>query len=107
MAKHSLLTAALSPTGTGDQVGIAAVAGKSIVVVALTFVASAATVVTFKDGAGGTALTGAMSFAINGGMSNSAPADDSFLFRTSPGNALTANQSVDGIDGFMTYYLVG
>ena len=98
-AQHSILTAALSPTGTGDQTGIAAVAGKSIIVLAITFVTSAATVVTFKDGAGGTSLSGPMSFAINEHVG--------FLFKTSPGNAFTINQSVDGVDGFAAYYLYG
>jgi hypothetical protein len=39
-AAFSILTQALSPTGTGDQTGITAVAGKSIVVLAMTFVTS-------------------------------------------------------------------
>ena len=106
-AQHSILTAALSPTGTGDQTGIAAVAGKSIIVLAITFVTSAATVVTFKDGAGGTSLSGPMSFAINAGLSISAAEHVGFLFKTSPGNAFTINQSVDGVDGFAAYYLYG
>lgn len=106
-AQHSILTQALSPTGTGDQTGITAVAGKSIVVLAMTFVTSAASVITFKDGAGGTSLTGPMSFAINAGLSINAAEHVGFLMKTSPGNALTVNQSVDGIDGFIAYYLYG
>src|SRR4051794_4539207 len=106
-ALHSLLSAALTPTGTGDQTGIAAVAGKSIIVVALTFVTSAATVVTFKDGAGGTALTGPMSFGANSGLSLHAAENVGYLFKTTPGLAFVVSQTVDGIDGLATYYLRG
>ena len=73
----------------------------------MTFVTSAASVVTFKDGPGGTSLSGPMSFAINAGLSLAAAEHVGFLFKTSPGNALTVNQSVDGIDGFVAYYLYG
>jgi hypothetical protein len=43
-----------------------------------------------------------MSFAINAGLSINAAEHVGFLFKTSPGNALTVNQSVDGIDGFIS-----
>lgn len=104
--KHSYLTAAAAPTGTGDQEVIAAGSGvnarKSIYVVSIALVASAASVVSFKSAS--TALTGGFSLAANGGFAISAHGDDSWLFKTAPGENLVIAQSVDGVDGFITYY---
>lgn len=105
-AKHSLLTAAVGPSGTGDveviAVGSGVNARKSIYVVSIALVASAASVISFKSATN--ALTGGFSLAINGGFAISAPGDDSYLFRTNPGENLVIAQSVDGVDGFITYY---
>src|SRR5947207_2605263 len=104
-AKRAIQHAALSPAGTGDVAAIAATAGKSILVVSMVLVASAGTVITLKDGVGGTSITGPFTLPANAGWSRTAAESDGFLFRTSPGNALVINQSVDGVDGFAAYYL--
>lgn len=104
-SRHSLLTANATPVGTGDQSVIAAVTSpgpRSIVVIAIALVASAATVVSFKSGAN--VLTGSLSLAANGGFTIAAPGDESYLFKTNPGEALVISQTVDGVDGFITYY---
>lgn len=54
---------------SGDNTLIAAVAGKTITVVSLFLVVAGATNLTFKDGTGGTALTGAISMSANGSIS--------------------------------------
>lgn len=102
--KHSYLTAAIAPSGTGDVEVIAAqTSRKSIYVVAVVIVASAATVASFKSAAN--VISGGFSFAANGGFAITAPGDDSWLFKTNPGENLVVAQTVDGVDGFLTYYL--
>ncbi len=99
MVNNQKQNVAVTPTGTGDQTVITGVAGKQIRVTAYVLVASAATVVTFKSGS--TALSGPISLAINGGVSAS---DTDYLFETASGADLVINQSVDGVDGHLTYY---
>lgn len=53
---------------SGDNTVVAAVVGKKVRVLALFLVASAAVTVRFESGAGGTALTGQMQLAANGGF---------------------------------------
>lgn len=60
--------AAINAAAAGNNTLVAAVSGKQIRVTAITLVCAGAVTVTFQSGAGGTALTGAMSFAANGGM---------------------------------------
>lgn len=101
-ATQSLSSAALNVTGTGDVTALAAVGGKTLVIVAITFNVSSASVITFKNGA--VALTGPMSFAQGGGFSLKAPEDVGFLWRLSPNTAFVVNQTADGLRGLCTYY---
>jgi hypothetical protein len=100
---RDLKTVAAAPSGTGDVTVISAVSGKRIFVVAFALVASAASVVSFKSGAN--AISGGMSLAANGGVALSAHGDYGFLFSTNLNEALTIAQSVDGVDGLITYFL--
>lgn len=102
--ERDLKVAALSPTGTGDQTGIAAVVGKSIRITSLVLVASAATTVTLKSGTG-TSLSGPMQLAANGGLSITSPDSKSAVLLCALGEAFTINQSADGVDGWAVYYL--
>ena len=60
--------AAVSASSSGDNTLVAAVTGKKIRVLQVFLLAAAAVDVRFEDGAGGTALTGVMSLAANGGF---------------------------------------
>jgi hypothetical protein len=60
--------AALAAAGSGDNTLVAAVASKKIRVHAIFMVAAAAVTARFESGAGGTALTGQMALAANGGF---------------------------------------
>ena len=105
-SKHSLVGVPLiDVTGTDQTIVTAPANRKVIYVVAYTIVASAATAIpSFKSGS--TAITGGMIFAANGGASPSAPGDDSWLFRTNPGDALILNLAGAGtVSGHLTYYL--
>jgi len=61
--------AAIAASSSGDNTLIAAVVGKKIRVLSYTLVAAGAVTCRFEDGAGGTAKSGVMSFAANGGVS--------------------------------------
>lgn len=61
--------AAVAASSSGDNTLIAAVAGKKIRVLSYTLVAAGAVTARFEDGAGGTPLSGQMSFGANGGAS--------------------------------------
>lgn len=78
-------------SGTGDQSLVTAVAGKLIQVFQIFFTAAGATNLTFKDGTGGTTLTGAMSFTT--GQQFSLLYDTTPHFFASPGNAFVLNSS--------------
>jgi hypothetical protein len=99
---HSLLTVAAAPSGTGDVTVIAAQADKTIHVQSFALVASAATVFSFKSG--GADISGGMSLAQNGGVALCSP-NQSYLFKGAKGASLVIAQTVDGVDGFITYYL--
>lgn len=93
---------AISTAASGATTLVAADSSRHINVVSFAVVASAAVTVQFT-GTGN--LTGAMSFAANGGLSASAP-PGGFLFQTSV-NALLAivlGGAVQ-VSGFLTYYL--
>ena len=59
---------AISAASSGDNTLLAAITGKAIRVHSLFFIASSAVNIRFESAAGGTALTGVMEFAANGGM---------------------------------------
>jgi hypothetical protein len=61
--KHAVIDNASS----GDNTVVAAVAGKRILVTSYTLVVAGALTVRWESGASGTALTGQMQFAANGG----------------------------------------
>lgn len=61
-------TAPISASTIGDNTLVAAVSGKSVYVLSLFLICSAAVSVRFESGAGGTALSGVMSFPTNGGI---------------------------------------
>jgi len=78
-------------SSTGDNTLVAGVAGKLVQVFQIFFSAAGATTLQFKDGAGGTALTGAMSFTTS--QQFSLPYDTTPHFFASPGNAFVLNSS--------------
>lgn len=77
--------------GAGDQIVVAAVPGKKIRVVGITFSCTAATGVTFKSGSSAL-LLGPMPFDANGGM-DSYRGSDGIFCETLPGDALVMNAS--------------
>lgn len=90
---------------SGDNTIVAAVTGKKIRVHSLFMVAAGAVVARFESGAGGTALTGQMTFAENGGMV--LPHNPTGWFETDAGDLL--NLELGGavsVDGGLTYTLV-
>ena len=60
--------AAISAGSSGNNTAVAAVTGRKIRVMQVFLLAAGAVDVRFEDGAGGTALTGIMSLAANGGF---------------------------------------
>jgi hypothetical protein len=65
---RAILHAVIDHAASGDNTLVAAVAGKKIRVISYTLVAAGAVTVRFESGASGTALTGQMSLAANGGV---------------------------------------
>ena len=81
---------------------VEAVTGRSIMVVSVVLVCSAANVVTWRSGT--TAISGAMSFGANGGY---AMARDEGVFATAEGEALTLLLgSAEQVSGHISYVLV-
>lgn len=81
---------------------VPAVTGKKIRVLSYTVVCTAAGTVQFKDGAGGTAITGAMPFDAKGGVS--APFNPGGHFETSAGTLLQLADSVgSNVFGHLMY----
>lgn len=100
--KHAVIDHAAS----GDNAIVAAVPGKSIRVISGQAVAAGAVTVRFESGAGGTALTGQMSLAANGGFI--IPETIYGAFWTAEGEAL--NLELGGavsVDGWLNYVEVG
>ena len=64
---HTVLDFLFTVTGSGQQEVIASVTGKTIRVLSYTLIVDGATTVTWKNAT--TAISGAMAFAINGGIS--------------------------------------
>lgn len=80
---------------------VAAVPNRSVEVLSYTFVADAATTVTWQSD--GNALSGGMTMAANGGIT--ANLGDTVLF-TNPGEALKITNSAGNINGHLTYRIV-
>ena len=87
---------------SGNNTIISAVTGKRIVVLQYVLIASGAVTVRFESGAGGTALTGQMQIAANGGVSaNCAPYG---CFATAAAALLNMELSgATSVDGHITY----
>jgi hypothetical protein len=91
---------------SGDNTLVAAAGpGKKIRVLQYTLVASAAVTVRFESGASGTALTGQMSFAANGGVANAyCPFG---LFETAANALLNLELGgANSVDGHLVYVVV-
>lgn len=94
--------AAIDVTTSGNNTIVSAVSTKKIRVLAYVLVASAAVTVRFEDGAGGTALTGQMQLAANGGVSSGfCPVG---FFETSATTLLNLELSgATSVDGHVVY----
>ena len=88
--------------GVGDIEIAPAVTGRQIMVVSYVFLATAATVVTFKSAT--TAISGAMTVDANGGVAMNEGAEG--LMWTEPGEALNIANTVGVINGHLTYVIV-
>jgi hypothetical protein len=97
--------AVINTSSTGDTTIVAAVASKVIRVLSYVIVADAAVAAKFTSGAGGTALTGAMSLSANGGVA--APFNPVGHFQTGSNTALVLNLAATvGARGHLTYVAV-
>lgn len=100
--KYEIKYAVIDHAGSGDNTLVAAVTGKRIRVLSYALVAAAAVTVRFESGASGTALTGQMSLAANGGVS--AAFNEGGWFQTAAGSLL--NLELGGavsVDGHLSY----
>lgn len=96
--KYAVIDDASSP----DNTIVTAVTGKRIVVVSYALVASAGVTVRFESGASGTALTGQMSLAANGGVSSGF--NPGGHFATVAGALLNLELGgAESVDGHLTY----
>jgi hypothetical protein len=96
------LYVSINVSSSGGTTLLAAVSAKKIRVLAYSLVCDAAVAVKFNDGAAGTALTGAMSFAANGGIS--APFCPAGHFQGTTNTLLEINLSAAvGVRGHLTY----
>lgn len=96
--------APISISGSGDNTIVAAVGGKQIRVVKASLVCAAPVVVTWKSSAAG-AISGPMSFAANGGISE--PQTSAGIIQTAVGEALVINLGTSvSVGGALTYILV-
>jgi hypothetical protein len=94
--KHAVIDAA-----SGDNAIVAAVAGTRFRVLGYALVVTAATDVRFEDGAGGTALTGQMPLAANGGLV--CPPTHLGYFETATDNTALSLECTQDVDGHITY----
>lgn len=97
--------AAIDAASSGDNSIVAAVPGAKIRVLAVFLMAASAVAVRFESGAGGTALTGQMNVAANGGFVM--PYNPAGWFETAVAAAL--NLELGGnvsVDGCIVYKLV-
>lgn len=102
-AATGVQSVSISTAASGQTALVSAVAGKQIVVVGFAVVASGAVTVQFQSAS--SALTGAMAFAANGGLSI-APGPTP-LFTTAVNTTLNINLGgAVQVSGFLTYYLL-
>ena len=100
---EKLRYAVISAASTDNTV-VAAVTGQCIRVLAYTLVVTGAATARFESGTAGTALTGQMPFAANGGVS--APYNPQGHFQTLSGGLLNLELSANAAHGHLTYVLV-
>lgn len=96
--KYAIISGATS----GNNTLVAAVTGKKIKVLSLYLLAAGAVTVRFEDGASGTALSGVMSVAANGGIV--LPANNAAWFETTAATLL--NMELGGavqVSGGLSY----
>jgi hypothetical protein len=94
--------AVIDVASSGDNTILAAVNPKKIRVLSYVLVASAAVTVRFESGASGTALTGQMQLAANGGVV--APYNPLGHFETASNTLLNLELSgANSVDGHLTY----
>ena len=94
--------AAINAASSGNNTLVAAVAGKSIYVVAMEFITAGAVTVEIQSGAGGTVLSKAQSFPANGGKV--LPFNPGGWFKTA--SATLLNMSLGGavqVSGSLVY----
>jgi len=96
------LYAAINVAASGDNTLIAAVTSKVIVVLSYVLVADNAVAAKFTSGAAGTALTGAMSFAANGGVAVPFCPVGHFVTGSNTALVLNLNGAV-GVRGHLVY----
>lgn len=89
---------ALIDVSTSDSGVVSAVAGKSIEVMSYTFLATAASTVTFKSDT--TPISSGMTVDANGGA---AVASTTPLMTTNPGEALNITTSAGSVNGHLSY----
>jgi hypothetical protein len=95
---------AVSAALLGDNLLLPATAGVLYRVMAYTLVASAGLVVQWKNGAGGTALSGPMTLVTGIALAPPPNPKDTALIETTAGNALNLNLSVaTQVSGHLTY----
>ena len=95
--------AVISAASTDNTV-VAAVTGQCIRVLAYVLVVTGAATARFESGTAGTALTGQMPFAANGGVA--APYNEQGHFQTLSGGLLNLELSANAAHGHLTYVLV-
>lgn len=91
-AAQNLTDIIVNTSSTGDNTLVAAVPSRTIQVYRMMIVVSAATVLTFKDGAG-TNLTGPMTMTAGGSVVLDYDQGPLAWFATSAGNAFIVNQT--------------
>jgi hypothetical protein len=97
--------AVIDHAASGDNTLVAAVTGKKIRVVAFLVAAAGTVTARFESGAGGTALTGQMTMAINSVIS--APYNPAGWFETAAAALLNLELSAAvSVDGVLAYVLV-
>lgn len=99
-------SAVIDDASSGDNTIVAAVSGKKICVLGFGFIVAGAVNVRFEDGAGGTALTGVMTFdAASKGIA--VPIGMDCLFQTSDGTLLNLELSgAVSVDGWVNYVVI-
>lgn len=102
ISKPSIQFAAISQSGAGTDILVAAMSGKRIKVVGYVVVMGSAGTVTFKTAS--TAITGSMSFASNGGVS-SAGTEHFPVFQTNQGEDLSITTTGAAAQGHLSYIL--